>query len=60
MNVEKVQFAKFLGVKVDDQLIWNDQINSVCKTYFNIIQSETNIDWSQYVYFVLYINFTVS
>lgn len=31
MNVEKVQVAKFLGVKVNDQLTWNDQINSVYK-----------------------------
>ncbi len=30
VNVEKVHVTKFLGVKVDDQLTWNDQINSVC------------------------------
>ena len=24
VNVEKVHVAKFLGVKVDDQLTWND------------------------------------
>lgn len=47
MNVEKVQVAKFLGVKVDDQLTWNDQINSVYKNLsknISILYSETYID----------------
>jgi len=31
VHVERVHFAKFLGVKVDEHLNWYDQINSVCR-----------------------------